>query len=74
MLGYHPCNTKTNNKQSLSTTNLLLLDISWSISTMSNSENERIWEKFYEEAKAKGMKHQEAMIYANEQFQKLKEA
>ena len=74
MLGYHPCNTKTNNKQLLSTTNLLLLDISWSISTMSNSENERIWEKFYAEAKAKGMRHQEAMIYANEQFQKLKEA
>tara|TARA_A100001515_G_scaffold141841_1_gene139412 strand:+ start:295 stop:420 length:126 start_codon:yes stop_codon:yes gene_type:complete len=41
---------------------------------MSNSENERIWEKFYEEAKAKGKRHQEAMIYANEQFQKLKEA
>mgnify|MGYP006239499381 FL=1 len=74
MLGYHPCNTKTNNKQLLSTTNLLLLDISWSISTMSNSENERIWEKFYEEAKAKGMRHQQAMIYANEQFDKLKEA
>lgn len=34
MLGYHPCNTKTNNKQSLNTTNLLLLDISWSTSTM----------------------------------------
>ena len=41
---------------------------------MSNSENEIIWEKFYEEAKAKGMKHQQAMIYANDQFQKLKEA
>jgi hypothetical protein len=41
---------------------------------MSNSENERIWEKFYEEAKEKGMKHQQAMIYANVQFGKLKEA
>ena len=40
---------------------------------MSNSENERIWEKFYEGAKAKGMKHQQAMIYANEQFDKFRE-
>ena len=38
---------------------------------MSNSENERIWEKFYEEALAKGLSPQAAMKYANEEFQKL---
>ena len=71
MLGYHPCNTKTNNKQSLSTTNLLLLDISWSTLTMSNNENEIIMERLYEEAIAKGMSVQAAIKYANEEFQKL---
>lgn len=71
MLGYHPCNTKTNNKQSLSTTNLLVLDISWSTLTMSNNENEIIMERLYEEALAKGLSPQAAMKYANEEFQKL---
>ena len=71
MLGYHPCNTKTNNKQSSSTTNLLMLDISWSTLTMSNSENEIIMERLYEEAIAKGMSVRAAIKYANEEFQKL---
>ena len=71
MTGCHPCNTTTNNKQSLSTTNLLLLDISWSTLTMSNNENEIIMERLYEEALAKGLSPQAAMKYANEEFQKL---
>ena len=71
MTGCHPCNIKTNNKQSLSTTNLLLLDISWSTLTMSNNENQIIMERLYEEALAKGLSPQAAMKYANEEFQKL---
>ena len=38
MTGCHPCNTKTNNKQSSSTTNSLLLDISWSTLTMRSKQ------------------------------------
>ena len=38
---------------------------------MSNSENEKIMERLFEEAIAKGMSTQAAIKYANEEFQKL---
>ena len=47
-----------------------MLDIKLSTLTMSNSVNEIIWERLYEEALAKGMKRVAAIHYANDEFNK----